>query len=442
MFKKTLLALAMTGFVGSAFAASSVIDANGAGVTASDTIQTVSLEGAANDTAVTPATVDFDIDATKLASYNNLQKVVVEITGGTLSAGTSAALALVNAGADDFATNVVSYPSLTRIEFAVTDDNADTNNDGLTLTGPAAFQFTGIEVIADSFDLGAQVKYTITAESAVGGASIESVTGVITQVVTQFSAKASTKVGAVKVDVEDGRETFVGGGLADAAVVTITDAGSDLLTAVPVAATQDYTLKGDFSYLDTDASGTVNGTLDGTNAADLQSTTFKNVAGALAAQTFNIVNPADNVITTQSLTADASFDYNTATAGASVSTFSATALDAGTWVLNGSTDTIAFLPFGSEYSQSVTVTNQSATTGEITVVLVSEGVNYTKLLTAAATAKSVTNISLEVAAFAAESGITGNAAVKVIVNAPDSNDEILVKGVYYHKASADRVATY
>ena len=442
MFKKTLLALAITGFAGVATAASSVIDPNGSGVTANDTIQTISLEGAVNDTKVTPALVSFDIDATQLANYSNLQKVVVDITGGTLSAGTSAVLALVNAGADGFATNVVTYPTLTRVEFAVTDDNADGGNNGLTLTGPAGFSISGIEIVADSFDSASQIKYTITAESAVAGAAIEAATSTITQVVGQFSAAVSTKIGTVKVDVEDGRETFVGGGLADAAVVTITDAGSDLLTAVPEDDTQDYTLKGDFSYLDTDADGIQDGTLDGTNAEDLQSTTFTDVVGALAAQTFNIVNPASNVIQTQALTADASFDYNPATPGASVVKFTATDLAAGEWVLNGSEDTIAFLPFGSAYAQSVTVTNLSATTGEITIELTSGGETYTNVLTAQADAKSVTDISSEVAAFAAASGITGNTSIKVIVNAPDSNDEIQVKGVYYHKATQDRVLTY
>ena len=65
---------------------------------------------------------------------------------------------------------------------------------------------------------------------------------------------------------------------------------------------------------------------------------------------------------------------------------------------------------------------------------------YSKELAQAATANSVTDISAEVAAFAAESGVKGNAHVNVVVNAPSGN--IGVKGVYYHKASQDRVLTY
>jgi len=98
------------------------------------------------------------------------------------------------------------------------------------------------------------------------------------------------------------------------------------------------------------------------------------------------------------------------------------------------------MPFGSEYAQSITVANRGSVEGAITVTLKAEGKTYTKELTQMAAANSVTNISLEVAAFAKESGITGNAHVNVVVNAPSSN--IGVKGVYYHKASADRVLTY
>ena len=98
------------------------------------------------------------------------------------------------------------------------------------------------------------------------------------------------------------------------------------------------------------------------------------------------------------------------------------------------------MPFGTEYAQSITVANRGSVEGAITVTLKAEGKTYTKELTQMASANSVTNISLEVAAFAKESGITGNAHVNVVVNAPSGN--IGVKGVYYHKASADRVLTY
>lgn len=446
MFKKTLLALAITGFAGSAVAASSTLDPNGTGTAATNAIQTISYEGAANDTTVTPAAVDFDIDASQLANYSNVQKIIVDITGGTLSAATNASIALTNAGADDI-TSVVTYPSLTRVEFAVTGDNADTNNDGLTLTGPAAFTVSGISIVADDFNMGSQISYTVTAESAVAGAAIESADAVITQVVGQFSAAVATADKFSKVvDVEEDREKFTDNNTDDTATVTITDAVADMdhLAAVVVANTADFTLKGDLSYLDTDGDGTLEageGTVSaGTVAADLQSSVVTNAAGLT--QAFTLTGAAGEVIQTQSFTADAAVDYNTATAGATVSTFSATGLDAGTWELNGSEDDIAFLPFGSDYAQSITVTNKGSKSGEITVELTFEGETFTKVLDAVASAKSVTNISLEVAAFAAESGINDNAAIKVVVNAPDNDDQIVVKGLYFHKPTADRVLTY
>jgi hypothetical protein len=368
-----------------------------------------------------------------------------------LSAGTSATLALVNAGADDFATNVVSYPTLTRVEFAVTDDNADAGADGLTLTGPAGFTIGGIAVVATDFNLGSQIKYTVTAESAVGGASIEAITGTVTQVIGQFSAKSTALLGTgLEIDVEEGRKEFTDGATpkvnssTDSVTVAIADATGDidLLNAVAVAGTADYTLSGDFTFLDADSSGAIDAgmTLSGTNAAGLQSTSFTNVAGAAAPQAFTVATDASVVLKTQTFTASAGLDYNTATAGAAVSKFSASGFAAGSWSLNGSSDDIAFLPFGNEYAQSITVTNIGSVVGEITVELTAEGTTYTTTLAATAAAKSVTNISTEVANFATASGITGNARISIVVNAPTA--DIAVKGLYFHKATQDRVLTY
>ena len=170
------------------------------------------------------------------------------------------------------------------------------------------------------------------------------------------------------------------------------------------------------------------------NTVEAMTATFTN-AGLSVTATPNSKLP------TQVITLDSTIKYNTA-APAAATKVTATAQAAGSWTLNGSNDDIAFLPFGSDYAQSITVTNTGSVAGAITVDLTAGGKTYTKTLTAVADAKSVTNISLEVAAFAAASGITDNARIKVVVNAPDANNEIQVKGLYFHKPTTDRVLTY
>lgn len=441
MFKKTLLALAITGFASVATAAT--IDPKGLGVGSSDKIQTVSAEGAVGSTTAAIGSVDFKIASAKTTSYTNLKRIVVDIEGASLSPATSAVIALGGSSVDGI-TSVVTYPSVKQVVFTITGNNADNANDGLTLAADSAFSVSGLDLVFDSLAVGSQVKYTITAESAVAGAPIEAATSVVTQVVNQFTAKASTPFGkGIKVDVEEGRKKFTNGATpkisttTDTATIDIINKGVNLLSATVTPSTADFTLVGDFTFLDTDADGTIDSgyTLTGTNAADLQSTSVKNIAGLN--QSFTVATDGKVVLPAQAYTASVSVDYTTA--ATKPASYSAT-VSAGEWNLNGSSDKIAFLPFGKEYAQSVTVTNSGKVEGEITVELTSNGKTTAKTLTAIASKNTVTNISLEVAAFAKELGIDGNAGVKVIVNAPEAN--IQVKGVYYHKASADRVLTH
>lgn len=441
MFNKTLLALAITGFASVATAAT--IDPKGSGVGTSDTIQTVSAEGAVGSTTAALGAVEFKIANAKKASYTNLKRIVVDIEGASLSPATAAEVTLTNTETDGISA-VVTYPSVKQVVFTITGDNADAAADGLTLADNSVFAIDGLDLVFDSLTLGSQVKYTITAESAVAGAAIESQSAVVTQVVNQFAAKATTPFGkGIQIDVEEGRKEFTDGAASktntstDTATVAIVDTGTDLLSATVDNTTADFTLSGDFTFLDADGDGSIDAgyVLTGVNAADLQSTTLSNTSSL--SEDFTITTDGEVVLPAQSYTASVNVDYTTF--ASKVANYSAT-ISAGEWTLNGSSDKIAFLPFGSAYAQSITVTNTGKVEGEITVELTANGETKAKTLTAIAAKDSVTNISSEVAAFAAELGINGDAGVNVIVNAPDDN--ISVKGVYYHKASQDRVLTY
>jgi len=144
----------------------------------------------------------------------------------------------------------------------------------------------------------------------------------------------------------------------------------------------------------------------------------------------NIGNAAGGTV----ITAPQSFTYSSVATDGTTSVTEAAA-SAGSFTLDGSSTDIAFLPFGADYAQSITVTNNGAVVGAITVTLTSGGMAYSKELVATSTAKAVTDISAEVAAFAAASGVTGNASLNVTTNSPG----IDVKGLYYHKPTQDRV---
>ncbi|MDN3484896.1 hypothetical protein QL989_05990 [Pseudoalteromonas sp. APC 3224] len=242
---------------------------------------------------------------------------------------------------------------------------------------------------------------------------------------------------------------------------TLTLAATNDSTAVDALTLtkEEHVIKGNFSYLaDYDLAangGDADGVVEAAELANALTTTgfgspvlsvdaglttltIKDATLPAATSTvqFNVVGQTNGGSV---ITAPQSFTVDSSVADATTTITLATA-SAGSWTLDGSTDDIELMPFGSQYAQSITVANRGSVEGAITVTLKAGGMTYSKELAQAATANSVTDISAEVAAFAAESGVKGNAHVNVVVNAPSGN--IGVKGVYYHKASQDRVLTY
>lgn len=447
MFKKTLLALALTGLAGTATAGTVSAGANNTANKLKNGTMAVSVEGAVGTSSYTLNDVTFTINDSKKADYASLKTVTVDIAGATLSPATSASLALVSTG-DTFNTAnvVVSYPTSTQVKFDVLGTAPAFADGGAAgLAAGAKFTISGLDLVFASKDAGSQVSYTVTAKSSVGGAEIDKGSAAVAQFVTQFSAKVDPKLGSNKVDVAQGRKLFAASqalptGKTDTTTVVIEQAPIDLLAANVVAGTYNFTLNGDFSFLDVDGNDKVDQefTLSGVAAKDLQSTAVTKATAATAK--FDFATDGSVVLPVQTFFADASVQYKTVGAGpgATAATFEAKGLYAGAWSLNGTSKDITFMPFGSAYAQSITVTNRGTVVGEIEVVLTYNGKNYTKTLTAVAAAKSVTDISKEVAAFAKASGITGNANVKVIVNSPSVD----VDAVYYSKKDADRVKTF
>jgi len=427
MLKKSLLALSLAAAVGSVHAAvPSKITAGGQGTGATDKVgaQTISQQSAVSTIALKDVTFTLTDVESVVKNYSTLAKVVVTFDGATLSASSDAKLAASNAGVN---VGKVAYPNATTIEFPIT-----------TAAANALDTMTLSDVVL-SVDGSSNVVMTIKAISSVAGVEIDSASGVIAAYVDEYSAKVSKGKGFAKqINVASARKLFTDGTSSDTATVTVTDLTTDHgdTSASLGAGDVVVTLKGDFSFLDLNADGKVDAkdvgsSITGTLAKDLQSTVVK--AAAAGDQTFTVATGGKVTLPAQSYTADVAVAYTNSLGAVGSDTTSG--LNAGKWTLNGDQTDIAFMPFGSQYANSITVTNMSALAGEITVTLTDGGKSVSAEVGVAA-AKSVTQIGKEVAALAAANGMT-QANVNVVVNATNTT----VVGVYYSKADGDRVLT-
>lgn len=443
MFKKTLVALALAGLSTASIAAD---------VTGAD--EKVSLEGVAVvgklvvDSAATPAVTDISAPAfTQGSEYIVNDVVSVSITGAKFDTTVTPVL---TGGPATFA--FVDYQGETTARFRVSTANSPSanlltlskftvNTAGAAAKGKVSFSSKAISVNPSigEYDL-SKATSTNPAYTYISQLSVD-LTGA-----NDFDAVITTS---------KGRQEFTGGGLDDTLIVDLTDASGSKKGLTFNKLT--HVLKGsDFSFamdFDADKDGKL-------SAAELKNVfavaatddtlvlTLNEAMNALTiAQT--VVGSVDDLTVKVNVKGQAakgsiinkqSFTLETTATTAGTGSASIAATPAGSWTLDGSSDDIELMPFGADYAQSITVANRGTVEGAITVSIKADGKTYTKELSQVAAANSVTNISLAVAAFAAESGVTGNAHVNVVVNAPKAN--IGVKGVYYHKASADRVLTY
>ena len=150
--------------------------------------------------------------------------------------------------------------------------------------------------------------------------------------------------------------------------------------------------------------------------------------------------PAGVVIPDQAFSATVVASYDDPKGGtADITATLADNASAGAWTLNGAKAHIPFLPFGSAYSQSVTVSNTSSQEGGVDLVIYVGDDTVEVEGIATVVAEGVTDLSSAVRTAVANAGLTGNLAFDVIINAPDS--AIVVEALYYSKADADRLRT-
>ena len=211
-----------------------------------------------------------------------------------------------------------------------------------------------------------------------------------------------------------------------------------------------YTVYGNFSFLDKDGNGKLGDAGDGSVASSAGTTTYAadfswakvTSTSALTSGTVGItVNaPTGVTIPDQAFMAQADVSYaNPADVTKNLSANTLAKGAAGSWTLNGSKSHVPFLPFSSAYSQSVTISNTSAQSGGVDLVIYTGSGTVSVSGIATAKGNGVTDISAAVRAAVAANGLSGNLAFDVVVNAPSAN--ITTTAVYYAKADGDRLRT-
>jgi|GEM_PF-974613 len=440
MLKKSLIALALAGAAVSGVA-------NAAATVTSGAVVNVALEG----------NLDADL-GNKTIAPGDLTAALTITTGTSYIVNDLVVITVEGAKFDKTATPTL-VPGAVGTTFSFV-DYSDDNTARFRVSTADEAAATVLTFAAWSLDTTgatdkAKIKFTSTAIStnALIGEYDKSTATEVAAFRTQYT-NAITKLNG-EVSTGAGRAEFTTSANLDELTVTPTNNSGDVdaLTVTKVV----HTIKGNFSWLMDYDAGAKDGSL---SAAELASAIAFTPTGGGAddAVAYSINTALDTITATVTVTgaidtakfgfknignaaggsvivAPQSFTIGSVASDASNNTITLADASAGAFTLDGSTANIAFLPFGSDYAQSITVTNPGTVEGAITVDLTANGTTYTKTLSAIATAKSVTNISLEVAAFAAESGVDGNARVSVTVNAPNIETE----GLYFHKPTADRV---
>ena len=444
MFKKTLAALAISAVAvsGVANAAAGIVSAN----------VNVALEGnlAASKGAATLAAADLSgVVLTTGTAYIINDLVTFTVSGAVFDKTvTPPTLAPGNVGST-FTFVDFSGDNTARFRVTTQDEVA-----GEALTFAAfALKTTG------AVDKG-EIKITSTAISVnplIGAYDAQKATTAQATFAAQL-VNTITKLDG-EVSTGNGRAQFGTSGsginLDELTIATVNNSGYHDALDVQKAV---HTLTGNFSWLmdyDADKDGVLEPTEVATavtftagtndtvvyaiNTALTEITATQSVVGGANALDGNVkfgFNNKGNAAGGSVILAPQSFTYSTVLTDATPTGITL-AGSAGAFTLDGSSTDIAFLPYGTDYAQSITVTNTGSVEGAITVTITNNGTKYVKVLTAVSTAKSVTNISAEVAAFAATSGVVGEAAINVTTNAPG----VVVKGLYYHKPTQDRVLT-
>ncbi len=461
MFKKSLIALALTTASVASFAAVDIETGTEAAAL------NVSIEGAANMTSITAG----DVVATLGAEYAVGDIITLTFSGGELDATTvPTSVTAVNAtnnlnvvvGLLSASDNVVTY-RVTEVK--------ENGGAGLVSTVGAVLTVSALEF--DTASVLSSAKTTVTYSAATStDVTIDAGTMSSADMITaqkQFSVdrSADTDFDAV-IDVETQRLKFESGDVVDVATITLVDdaAATDFDAT---AATFDVAVSGSFSHLDTDAdtagiqvaAGTFTVSSGAIAAADITADTVTIKGAAAGTLTFTIdadgaVDDATAaaVIPTVDYTATVTVDYTDAgtdgagTGAAAGETTVVSGADIGEWTLNGSVVEVPYMPMGPNTQPFLRHTNDGSQTGDITLRYMVEGehTSYQNGGTLVSQATpGVRNLLTEIEAALLADGYDRTAAgfkvaLEITTNVPADDVKVTTGAKFINQENTDRLS--
>ena len=329
---------------------------------------------------------------------------------------------------------------------------------GQTCTFPAnIWKFASAEMITDGAasanNTGLSVFGTTT---TAGGGTIETLTAAnAVEIVDVIASEYTVTVAGADavVDVAANRYLFESSGVSDTIAVTVTE------TAIAGGATMGTTssaiIKGDFSWMDGTATGfqfatgygvaTSNGVAAVTTTCTATQCSYPMATVGNKTYTTTITVPAAGtvVIPTQTFTVDTAVVYTNIDIPTAAKTEAVAATAAGSWTMNGTATTVYSMPFGSNVSRFLWVSNNGATDGTVTATVTYNGTTYPAtgeydLGTAAKRTNTKLDVLLDaqMTSVSALTPTTGRADVNITVTLPQSATQVY--GAY--NVGGDRLA--
>lgn len=305
------------------------------------------------------------------------------------------------------------------------------------------FDVTGLPINVESIEDGSEIKVTVTAIGSIGSTDIEidSASGVIAEGVKQFAFGLNEDSLSAELDAAS-RTQFVSGaedgsdGLELKAATRLAYEAADYSSVDITSDGVSYVVEGDFSFLDSDGDGEI----DAGVGLSFNNATLSAVEEDFSALTFvsagavNTTTNLDNVVTfttdgereipTGSFDVSAQFDYEN-TGAIEDGSYDSGAKTLGTWSLEGTSGTYAYMPFYDHIDPLFFVTNKANNDADVTVKAWDKAGNVYGPVTLSTQAKAgaVTKLSAAIESALADEGFAGNGSLNVEVTVNSSNVE-------------------
>ena len=384
--------------------------------------------------------ITLNLDATTQALATGTARVSVQLSGATFgldavsvfndntadNGNATGDLKLANgtalvAAAEDYTVSLVSLTELA-IDFA---NDVDLSSAGLDID---SLILGGLSINGADLESGNEVEVTVAVQAQISSlyTNIGSASTTLVEVRNQLGASITTaNRAALDINATD-MMSFTNSVTDDTFTITVAD---NTMNFVPADDSTDttVTVTGDFSFLDADADEAIDsgntvkvGATPVTFADDFQSFTYPEalgIDGTTGGSTIAVDFSFDGAREIPVMTADAAVAFSYISGSATGGTFSATALTAVNWALEGQTFDIDYMPYGTSISQIIYVTNPTSVEADITVTVYDEdGTKYGPTLIAAkATALGVTSIAGDIKAML-PTDYSGKARIAVTTN--------------------------